>query len=557
MLERLKNFSHLKVLALQALLAAAFLVATVANYRQVIGTAQQYDDAYITYRYAVNLAEGRGLVFNSYERLNSLSSLLYTLVLSAIYAIGIHDLPRVAIGIGLASGVASLAVVAAWAVSETRMIWPVLIILLPVSVSGTMSAWAVSGMETIFYTALVMAFLYAYTRDQVKLSILLLGASLLARPEAILLLVALFASEMVRSRFRIDYRFILLVGIGTSVVIGYFVFNLAYYQSLIPQPIVLKAIAFYYSPSIRSAAMSVFSFFVGSFAVISILGLSNIAFTWLPYIRRMAMYIMGRSKLRIDESIGGKRDQWATAAPLGSPIEPVYVLLAIYVPLSLLSFIVGPSSDFWRYMTHLVLVLAFAAIVFLDDLFFRGISSLSTVERGFAVVFLSGALLSMGGYQALNNQAILAKFFSRSIEHQKARQELGAWIEANVPSSQLILSSDVGEIAYVAKTHDFIDAFGLTTRLPVVAIEGGNWSIFTDYLIREAPIWLADTINPKGKVQAFQIIGYPQNHFRGMQSRDTAYLDMYSPNNAILIDHPTPDGFSFQVIRIDPAVYTR
>ena len=74
-----------------AILVVVFLVATVALHGSVIGR-DQYDDSYITYRYAANLATGKGPVFNSYERINSASSFLYTSVLAAAYSIGLHDL---------------------------------------------------------------------------------------------------------------------------------------------------------------------------------------------------------------------------------------------------------------------------------------------------------------------------------------------------------------------------------------------------------------------------------------------------------------------------------
>ncbi|HDY90309.1 MAG TPA: hypothetical protein ENH82_19590, partial [bacterium] len=49
----------------------------------------QYDDSYITYRYAVNLANGDGLVFNVGERVDAASSFLYTVILAMFYKIGI------------------------------------------------------------------------------------------------------------------------------------------------------------------------------------------------------------------------------------------------------------------------------------------------------------------------------------------------------------------------------------------------------------------------------------------------------------------------------------
>lgn len=49
----------------------------------------QYDDSYITYRYAVNLANGDGLVFNVGERVDASSSFLYTVILAVFYKVGI------------------------------------------------------------------------------------------------------------------------------------------------------------------------------------------------------------------------------------------------------------------------------------------------------------------------------------------------------------------------------------------------------------------------------------------------------------------------------------
>ena len=47
----------------------------------------QYDDSYITYRYAYNLADGHGIVFNIGEHIDATSSFLYTVILATTYKI--------------------------------------------------------------------------------------------------------------------------------------------------------------------------------------------------------------------------------------------------------------------------------------------------------------------------------------------------------------------------------------------------------------------------------------------------------------------------------------
>src|SRR5207244_12236047 len=67
-----------------ALLLAGTLLHARAGYFQddLSGHARGSDDAYISYRYAQNLARGNGLVFNPGERVEGYSNLLHVLLLA-------------------------------------------------------------------------------------------------------------------------------------------------------------------------------------------------------------------------------------------------------------------------------------------------------------------------------------------------------------------------------------------------------------------------------------------------------------------------------------------
>jgi hypothetical protein len=62
-------------------LCATFVLLTIVAYSPTISQSQ-YDDSYITYRYAHHLMSGDGLVFNLGQRVNSATSLFYTLLLA-------------------------------------------------------------------------------------------------------------------------------------------------------------------------------------------------------------------------------------------------------------------------------------------------------------------------------------------------------------------------------------------------------------------------------------------------------------------------------------------
>lgn len=74
-------------------LAAGSILQSLYGYTHgdLSGHAWGSDDAYISYRYARNLAEGHGLVFNPGERVEGYSNFLYVILISLGYLSGVRD----------------------------------------------------------------------------------------------------------------------------------------------------------------------------------------------------------------------------------------------------------------------------------------------------------------------------------------------------------------------------------------------------------------------------------------------------------------------------------
>src|SRR3954452_12539716 len=72
-----------------------------------------FDDAMISMRYARNLADGHGLVWNAGERVEGYSNFLWTLVMAAVHGLGFGDsgasLAMMAIGVALLLAIALVA----------------------------------------------------------------------------------------------------------------------------------------------------------------------------------------------------------------------------------------------------------------------------------------------------------------------------------------------------------------------------------------------------------------------------------------------------------------
>ena len=152
----------------------SFLTVSLILYNRQILLGLHYDDSFITYRYAINFSEGRGFVFYTGERINSASSLLYTLILSTFHFIGFKNLQVVSSLIGLLSGIGVIYLAYLFVCNFVSKILYRAYILIPFVFSGSIIAWATSGMETLFFMYLMLLFLKYYIKNNFIITTLLL-----------------------------------------------------------------------------------------------------------------------------------------------------------------------------------------------------------------------------------------------------------------------------------------------------------------------------------------------------------------------------------------------
>lgn len=216
------------------------VIATVTIYWDTNTiTRNFYDDSYIAMRCAINLAEHGVLSFNVGEYVDCVSAFLFTVILAAIYKLGFHDLEMVAGIINLVS----LFLVAFYTylsiVKLTNKIWLAYFMSIVASLHGLVSGWAITGMDTTLYTALLVAFTY-YTLINKKhmISELLLCILIIARPEGLLM----FPIWLWVNRKNMRDAYIPLV---TTVIL--YGFKMFYYGSFVPNSMTAKLSHIYYA----------------------------------------------------------------------------------------------------------------------------------------------------------------------------------------------------------------------------------------------------------------------------------------------------------------------
>jgi hypothetical protein len=174
--------THTEALLIASLLALALLARLVPGERMV-------DDAYITFRYARNLVEGQGFVYNPGEHVLGTTTPLFTLLLAGLALLtGSRDFPALALAVNALAGAVSVGLLYLLGrqfaghtapAAAAAVLWAVA----PYSVT-----FAVGGMETDLTVALLLAASYAHLTRRPRAMAVLSALALLARPDTAVLL---------------------------------------------------------------------------------------------------------------------------------------------------------------------------------------------------------------------------------------------------------------------------------------------------------------------------------------------------------------------------------
>ncbi len=229
------------------------------------------DDAFITFRYARNLASGNGLVFNLGERVEGATSLSWTLLLAAAETL---RLPIEAAALVLGVAFAVLALREAYLLGRRLGASPAacLAAVALVAVHGRFWLVAANGLEGGLFAFLVVLVVRKTVEEaDARLIGALLGLLFLTRPESltilplVLLYVALDAlgnpDGAFRARFRAPAReslrpgnagvspasgalrrAVLIATAALAIIVAVTIWRLGYYGALLPNSVTAKSV---------------------------------------------------------------------------------------------------------------------------------------------------------------------------------------------------------------------------------------------------------------------------------------------------------------------------
>lgn len=310
----------------QALLMFALLLALFAA-QFVLLYGRGEEDAYISYRYASNLARHGELVYNLGERVEGISNLSWTAALAALYC---ADIPiRFAgwlLGVSSALFAFRFTFVASRAAMGSSPLWPLPLFALATH-STTLAAFG-NGLEGPLWSALLVALVAGAFLDRPWFVAASACCLPWTRPEGLaisLLALAWLGAELRAKKLAAREAGLLALSIAASVVL-LFAFRLAYFHDWIPNTLRAKSMRAVSTEGFLAGARYIWTY-VRSGGVATALA-ASLAFVLAPSRLRRASWLASGVVASGLVVVLGNSGDWMPDSRLLSPYTPVIALLA-------------------------------------------------------------------------------------------------------------------------------------------------------------------------------------------------------------------------------------
>lgn len=396
------------------------------------------DDAFISFRYARNLARGEGLVYNRGEPpVEGYSNFLWTVLFAPVISWGWNpELVSKALGVACGLGVLAVTLLLSRVISRGSRFQ----VLAPVFVASSpiIAMQAITGLEThlfgLFFLAGVWLTLREWeTQSRFPLSALAFLGCALTRPEGVFLFaVSLGAALALQNRpggqspprpFPAGWFVLSILLFGAAYGI-YTVWRLAYFGSLIPNTFYAKTAGLRqvqegwgYLKDFSVAHGGVFLYLMAFLALV---------FRWRePAVRYLALTASVFIGMVVYE--GG---DWMPLFRLLAPVLPILFLF-----------------------------------------FQEGVRGLHEASRAWlhgrqpamrAKALTAGVVAAMFGLSLAPLPAKAREALQRQGLYERAHRRYGRWLAANTPSGEPIALSDIGQFGYYSDLP-VIDLVGLTS----------------------------------------------------------------------------------------------
>ncbi|MDD3647190.1 MAG: hypothetical protein PHS44_01665 [Candidatus Dojkabacteria bacterium] len=402
------------------------------------------DDAFISFRYAKNFAEGHGLVFNPNEPpVEGYTNFLWIMILAIGYktGLGIVVFSKI-LGYLCSVGTVILILFYEWGKKISPHIQVLAAIIL--SSSGIFTVWGSSGMETSLFTFLLTLSLLLFLKitqhnpekasgKKVLYLSVLLSLLALTRPEGYLVFIILgllFLTFQIITNKRLAIKSLMCYTLPfLIVVVVQLTFRLLYYQDILPNTFYNKVGSGIdqYLRGIR---------YTKDFVVANSV---TILFT--------CVYFLSKRKKKKNNNL----------LPISLAVLGIYATYIIYIGGDVM-----PAFRFFSPLFPLVAILASLGVDRTIDFFTKKLGySLKKQFKLFLYSFIGATLITANLFMWKYDREIGIHLKSDCVA--EAGKESGLWLKNNFSSDTLIATNAAGAIPFYSELKT-IDMLGLNDR---------------------------------------------------------------------------------------------
>ncbi len=462
------------------------------------------DDAFIAFRFARNWAAGLGLVFQRGQNVEGFTSFLWVALLAGARRLGLAIEPTAKV-LGLGFSIVILYAVSwlARRVTRERASWIVAPLFL--ALSSVFVAWVGAGLETMMFAAAVSGAAALLEREDERprgfpLSALVLGVSVLVRPEGVLFAAVGLVCVLVRESHRGEIkRAASWLGWFAVIAGPYWFWRWAHFGAFFPNTFYAK---------------------VGTDP------------HWLGGVRSLAEFMDSQGLLVLMLAVVGVvAGAWRTTAWrfcwLGGAAFGAYLVW------------VGGDVLHLRFFVYIMGLLGVCVAAGFDAVAVGltsegsmrsrlGQGQLVRLEFAALVVWIGWSLLGDVRTLKAKDQMGAAYVVNNARNVTSANAPLGLWLEAHAHPGSKVAAWDVGAVGFFSHL-DVIDLYGLTDRAMARLVwRGASDAVRAAYVKEKDPEYIV-TPSPAGVADE-----------RFLKAQEAWFRDRYRADS---LWHGGPDGY--------------